>query len=67
MDKLFVLSNLNFGEILEELSSVGATSASILDEDFRAALLKEAEGYHYRPEERYTFGLRQKAPWRTSR
>src|SRR5919199_2279512 len=51
MDKLFVLSDLGSGEILEELSSVGATSVSILDEDFRMALLKEAEGYHYRPED----------------
>jgi hypothetical protein len=51
MDKLFVLSDLDFGEILKELSSGGATSVSILDEDFRMALLKEAEGYHYRPED----------------
>lgn len=51
MDKFFVLSDLDFGEILKELSSGGATSVSILDEDFRMALLKEAEGYHYRPED----------------
>ena len=51
MDKLFILSDLDFREILEELSSAGATSVSILDEDFRIALLKEAEGCHYRPED----------------
>ena len=51
MDKFFVLSDLDFGEILKELSSGGATFVSILDEDFRMALLKEAEGYHYRPED----------------
>src|SRR5947209_6724587 len=51
MENLFVLSNLDLGTILEELSSVGATSLRILKEDFRITLLKEAEGYEYKPKD----------------
>lgn len=49
MENLFVLGNLDLGTILEELSSVGAASLRLLKEDFRIALLKEAEGYTYKP------------------
>ncbi len=51
MEEIFVPSELDIGEILEQLSSVGATSVRILDEEFRLALLKEAEGYSYEPED----------------
>ncbi len=51
MKKLFVPGDLDIGRILEELSSVGATSVRILDEGFRMALLREAEGYDYEPED----------------
>ncbi len=50
IEELFVPTNLNIGRILEELSSVGATSVRLLEEDFRLTLLEEAEGYVYRPE-----------------
>jgi hypothetical protein len=51
IEKLFVPTNPNIGRILEELSSVGATSVKLLDEDFRLALLEEAEGYVYQSED----------------
>ena len=51
IEELFVPTNLNIGRILEELSSVGATSVRLLDEDFRVALLKEAQDYDYEPED----------------
>jgi hypothetical protein len=51
IEKLFVPTNPNIGRILEELSSVGATSVKLLDEDFRLALLEEPEGYVYQPED----------------
>ncbi len=51
IEELFVPTNLNIGRILEELSSVGATSVRLLEEDFRLALLEEAEGYVYQPED----------------
>ncbi len=51
MEKLFLPINLDIGKILEELSSLGATSVSVLDEDFRIALLAEAEGYVYELED----------------
>lgn len=51
IEELFVPTSLNIGRILEELSSVGATSVRLLDEDFRVALLKEAEDYDYEPED----------------
>ena len=50
IEKPFVPTSLNIGRILEELSSVGATSVGLLDEGFRVALLKEARGYDYEPE-----------------
>ena len=51
IEEFFVPPNLNIGRILEELSSVGATSVRLLDEDFRMALLEEAEDYDYEPED----------------
>ena len=51
MQGLFMLDDFDITKILEELSSIGATSIRILNEDFRMALLKEAEGYTYEPEE----------------
>jgi hypothetical protein len=51
LEELFVPTNLNTGRVLEELSSVGAISVGLLDEDFRVALLKEAVGYDYEPED----------------
>jgi hypothetical protein len=51
IEEFFVPPNLNIGRILEELSSFGATSVRLLDEDFRVALLKEAEDYDYEPED----------------
>jgi len=51
IEELFVPANLNIGRILEKLSSVGATSVRLLEEDFRLALLEEAEGYVYQPED----------------
>jgi hypothetical protein len=51
IEELFVPTNLNTDRILEELSSVGATSIRFLEEDFRVALLEEAEGYTYQPED----------------
>ena len=50
METLFVLSDLDIDHIIETLSSVGATSVGILDEDFRLTLLREAETYVYQPE-----------------
>jgi hypothetical protein len=50
IEELFVPTNLSTDRILEELSSVGATSVRLLEEDFRVALLEEAEGYTYQPE-----------------
>jgi len=50
METLFVLSDLDIDQIIETLSSVGATSVGILDEDFRLTLLREAETYVYQPE-----------------
>ncbi len=51
MENLFVPDDLGIGRILKELSSVGATSVKVLDPDFRMALLREAEGYDYEPED----------------
>ncbi|HLL38934.1 MAG TPA: hypothetical protein VK357_04620, partial [Rubrobacteraceae bacterium] len=51
IEELIVLTNLNAGRILEELSSVGATSARLLTEDSRLALLEEAQAYAYQPED----------------
>jgi hypothetical protein len=51
MQELFILDDFNITKILEELSSIGATSIRILNEDFRMALLNEAEGYTYKQEE----------------
>ena len=49
--ELFVPTNFSTERILEELSSVGATSVRLLEEDFRVALLKEAQDYDYQLED----------------
>jgi hypothetical protein len=51
IEELFVPTNFSTDRILEELSSMGATSVSLLEEDIRLALLKEAQGYDYEPED----------------
>lgn len=51
MKDLFVQEYFDAHKALKELSVFGATSARILDEDFRVALLEEAEGYNYKPED----------------
>ncbi len=51
MQELFILDDFDITKILEELSSKGATSVRILSEDFRMSLLKEGEGYTYKPED----------------
>lgn len=50
-EELFVPTNCSTDRILEHLSSVGAASVRLLEEDFRLALLKEAEDYDYQPED----------------
>ncbi len=50
-EELFVPTNFSTDGILEELSSVGATSIRLLEEDFRVALLEEAQDYEYQPED----------------
>ena len=49
-EKLLVPAKLATERILGELSSVGATSVRLLEENFRLALLKEAQDYDYEPE-----------------
>jgi hypothetical protein len=51
MRHLFSRRNIDVDSIVKELSSLGATSARMLDEDFRVALLKEAQDYNYEPED----------------
>jgi hypothetical protein len=51
IEELFLPTNLNTDSILEELLSVGATSIRLLEENFRVALLEEAEDYDYQPED----------------
>src|SRR5215218_2661941 len=51
MGDFFLPRNLDIASILKELSSLGATSTKILDEDSRVALLKEAQDYNYEPED----------------
>jgi hypothetical protein len=50
-EKLLVPAKLATERILGELSSVGATSVRLLEENFRLALLKEAQDYDYEPED----------------
>ena len=50
-EELFIPTNFSTDRILEELSSVGATSVRLLEEDFRLALLEEAQDYDYQPED----------------
>ena len=51
MGAFFLPRNLDTASILKDLSSLGATSIRLLDEDFRVALLKEAQDYTYEPED----------------
>jgi hypothetical protein len=51
IEELFLPTNHNTDSILEELLSVGATSIRLLEENFRVALLEEAEDYDYQPED----------------
>ena len=51
MGDFFLPRNLDTASILKDLSSLGATSIRLLDEDFRVALLKEAQDYTYEPED----------------
>ena len=51
IEELFLPTNLNTDSILEELLFVGATSVRLLEENFRVALLEEAEDYDYQPED----------------
>src|SRR3712207_3895944 len=51
MGNSFLPRNLDIVSILKELTSLGATSARVLDEDFRVALLEEAQDYNYEPED----------------
>lgn len=51
MGDFFLTRNLDTASILKDLSSLGATSIRLLDEDFRVALLKEARDYTYEPED----------------
>ena len=55
IEELF-LPNLNTDSILEELSSVGATSVRLLEENFRVAFLEEAEHYDFQPEDEIVGG-----------
>lgn len=47
----FNLDQLDVEQIFDCLLRVGAASARILNDDFRLSLLKEAEGYTYKPDE----------------
>ena len=51
MGDFFLPRNLDTASILKDLTSLGATSIRLLDEDFRVALLKEAQDYTYEPED----------------
>ena len=51
MEDIFKLADFDIAEILEDIRSIGAASAVILNEDFRRSLLKEAKSYDYRPED----------------
>ena len=51
MQELFILDDFDITKIMEKLSSIGATSVRILNENFRMSLLKEAENCTYKPEE----------------
>ena len=51
MGDFFLPRNLDTASILKDLSSLGATSIRLIDEDFRETLLKEARDYTYEPED----------------
>lgn len=51
MQDIFNTDGFETAEIMDGLRSDGAASAGILNEDFRAALQKEAERYDYRRED----------------
>jgi hypothetical protein len=52
MEGLFLPDYFDIHRILEKLSTVGATSAKILNEGYRKLLLEEAESYTYKPEDK---------------
>jgi hypothetical protein len=56
MGDFFLPRNLDTASILKDLSSLGATSIRLLDEDFRVAILKEAQDYTYEPEDEIVGG-----------
>lgn len=47
---LFTLQDFEINKIITELAAIGATSVPLLREDFRGALLQEAQSYPYIPE-----------------
>ena len=49
--QLFVLDDFDIARILDELVRIGATSVKLLTDEFRMALLQEAEGYVYEAED----------------
>ena len=51
MQELFTLDDFDINRLLEEVESFGASSIRILAEDFRMALLAEANDYTYTPED----------------
>ncbi len=51
MQELFIPLNVDVNEIVEKLSSMGATSIRLLNEQFRLSLLKEAESYTFKLED----------------
>ena len=48
--QLFTLQDWEIHRLISELGTIGAISVPLLREDFRLALLQEAESYAYRPE-----------------
>jgi len=50
MSKLFTLQDFESHRIISELLATGAASVHLLSEDFRLALLQEAQSYPYTPE-----------------
>ena len=51
MSQLFTLQDFEIHSIISDLAAIGATSAPLLSEDFRLALLQEAASYPYTPED----------------
>lgn len=47
MNEFFILEKIDIHQIIANLKSIGVTSVRILKDDFRIALLREAESYTY--------------------